>query len=525
MGPSELQQKEEIWQVDVNGAIYEAPLTELGEWITGGSVLSEDKVRKGNLRWIEAGKVPTLVPFFNSKGTVPVTPVRVSNTIANIGITESAAVADTGSYTVHRPDPSLPPSIPDGCANHPYEASRYQCDQCQKGFCRTCVNSYGGNVCVCRECGGMCRTKAEAEKNAERAASLSVDGPFGAADLARAIAHPFRFKTSLIFGTGLFIFFSLGQNVMGIGGIFMFAAALICMMLSNMLTFGILSNTINNFVQGHLDSNFMPDFEDFNAWDDVIHPFILSIGAYLSSFGPFLLTAALGVYIVFSVLSGQAEAFKAKLETIPGTEVYKGRELSDQTGDVKKVLDGIQSAQKQRIEAMERQAADVNGSTPPAVDIDDGQAALESVAKRSAKNYPDSDTGLLKGMLSLPAPLVILALLLFIWGALLFPASCAVAGYTRSFVATVNPLVVLNTVRHLGFDYVKLLGMCFLLAILGGTVVTVIAVMLSPFSLPGVGNFPATVLSSCITFYMSIVFSCLLGLLLFKSADRLQLKR
>jgi len=36
---------------------------------------------------------------------------------------------------------------------------------------------------------------------------------------------------------------------------------------------------------GHLGKNFIPDFEDFSIWDDVVHPFFLSIGAYAVSFG------------------------------------------------------------------------------------------------------------------------------------------------------------------------------------------------------------------------------------------------
>ncbi|HQU94107.1 MAG TPA: hypothetical protein PLK77_17550, partial [Pyrinomonadaceae bacterium] len=57
----------EIWQVDVNGTIYDAAFGELPEWIDGGSLMPGDKVRKGNLRWIEARRVPSLVPFFNAK--------------------------------------------------------------------------------------------------------------------------------------------------------------------------------------------------------------------------------------------------------------------------------------------------------------------------------------------------------------------------------------------------------------------------------------------------------------------------
>ena len=57
----------EIWQIDVNGQIYEAPFDEMAQWIAEGSLLRGDMVRKGSLRWIEAGRVPTLIQFFNAK--------------------------------------------------------------------------------------------------------------------------------------------------------------------------------------------------------------------------------------------------------------------------------------------------------------------------------------------------------------------------------------------------------------------------------------------------------------------------
>ena len=57
----------EIWQVEVNGQIYEANLEELAQWIDEGALLPADKIRRGNLRWLEAGKVPLLHNFFNAK--------------------------------------------------------------------------------------------------------------------------------------------------------------------------------------------------------------------------------------------------------------------------------------------------------------------------------------------------------------------------------------------------------------------------------------------------------------------------
>ena len=44
----------EIWQVDAGGQIYEASFEEMAQWIFEGSILPQDMVKRGNLRWIEA---------------------------------------------------------------------------------------------------------------------------------------------------------------------------------------------------------------------------------------------------------------------------------------------------------------------------------------------------------------------------------------------------------------------------------------------------------------------------------------
>jgi hypothetical protein len=59
--------QQEIWQVEVQGQIYEANFEELTVWIAEGALLREDKVRRGNLRWLEAGKIPALYGFFRRR--------------------------------------------------------------------------------------------------------------------------------------------------------------------------------------------------------------------------------------------------------------------------------------------------------------------------------------------------------------------------------------------------------------------------------------------------------------------------
>ena len=112
-----------------------------------------------------------------------------------------------------------------------------------------------------------------------------------------------------------------------------------------------------------------------------------------------------------------------------------------------------------------------------------------------------------------------------LWGLFYFPAACAVAGYTRSFTATMNPLVGLDTIKRLGTSYILILVMGLLLAIAATLVSGVLSVIFSPIDLPSMGNLPAKAIGSLFGFYLSVVFSCTIGYALYKAADRLKLAR
>lgn len=56
---------QEIWQIEVQDRVYEATLDEVIEWIKEGAVQPEDRIRRGNLRWLSAGRVPELSKHFH----------------------------------------------------------------------------------------------------------------------------------------------------------------------------------------------------------------------------------------------------------------------------------------------------------------------------------------------------------------------------------------------------------------------------------------------------------------------------
>src|SRR5215470_13954562 len=105
---------QEIWQVEVNGQVYEADFAELTAWIAEGSLQPDDKVRRGNLRWIEAKKVPPLVAFFNAKvsGTPP----------PPVVVTMTAAPEPPPPASIVRPSPSI--IVPVASVNVPNQLRR-----------------------------------------------------------------------------------------------------------------------------------------------------------------------------------------------------------------------------------------------------------------------------------------------------------------------------------------------------------------------------------------------------------------
>ncbi|MEQ1646779.1 MAG: hypothetical protein ABL959_25215, partial [Pyrinomonadaceae bacterium] len=130
---------------------------------------------------------------------------------------------------------------------------------------------------------------------------------------------------------------------------------------------------------------------------------------------------------------------------------------------------------------------------------------------------------MIRQVLSYGILFIVLGGITLLWGLFYFPAACTVAGYTRSFMATVNPLVGLDTIKRLRFDYVKLLAMSLALAVMSGIIGGVLSAIFNAFDLPAVGNIPAYFIGAFFTFYFSVVFSCLIGYMLFKAADRLEL--
>ena len=475
----------ESWQIEINGHISDSNFEELTHKIAEGSLTKEDRVRCGQLGWMNAGKVPSLSSFFNARAKQLSSSVVVSTN----AVQSTAPSVTTQQFTNIESAP---------VRRQPVEW----------------VNAT------------FSPDRGDAADRAIDLRDRSMRDGFGFNDFRAAAAYPFRFRTSLIFGALVFMIVSVGQLAWALGGTFMLAASIISYMLANMLAFGVLSTILQNFRRGLTDRNFMPRIDGLSLWDDIAHPFVLSIGTYVSSFGAFIPILLVGMYLVMSAVSSQMDAMKTKLETTPGTPYYNVRDTADQSEQVKQVLANterqdpgsfsqhIANVQSPAI-TVDRTAEDVK-RVPKAVS-ENNRKELEAAVGRSAENTP-----LFTELLRLSPPLVVIGFIALVWGLFYFPAACIVAGYRRSFTAAIDPLVGLETIKRLGFDYVKLLLMELTLLMALGIIGSALAFVFGPFDMAGIGNLPAKAIGSVFFFYAIVVFAYTLGFAMLKDSGRLR---
>ena len=115
----------------------------------------------------------------------------------------------------------------------------------------------------------------------------------------------------------------------------------------------------------------------------------------------------------------------------------------------------------------------------------------------------------------------VLVLIALGWAFFYYPMALTVAGYTQSFGSVINPLVGLDTIKRMGWTYFKAFGMVVVVQAVALIASVIISLVTSPFNLPFVGNLPAYFINGTATFYFNLVIACVLGLSLYKCADRL----
>jgi len=499
----------EQWRVSTIEGIFEADLDTLKQWIVEGCILPTDKVSKGKLNWIEAGRAPMLRAAFNGEVAVAAPPPTVA-TPPPTGITEppppapkvepvaapppahpdEAAREDWGTPSFDDEQsagqPFTAPHLANACHSHPDVSPQYVCRVCATPFCADCPRFVGATkIPICPLCGDMCKPYAEVRQMVERLDFQSSG--FGFKDFARALRYPLQHKMALAFGAVFYGFLQLA----GLRGK---AIAFVIM-------FGCISHVISQVAWGRLDRSFLPDFSAFSLWDDLAVPIGLGVGIVIVSFGPMIVIA---LALVFGVINGPPlsplGAPPAATAQQPATVTPADLAvLTDPNADPKK---------------LEEANVKLNHLRPGS------QMAEEAERSKKELNDPTATLRFLLNYFRLPVVLVLFLLLSILWAIFYLPMALTVAGYTEHFGSVVNPLVGLDTIRRMGRTYFKAFGMVLLIFIVGLVVTVILAIIMAPFAMPFFGNLPANFIDGIFAFYFNLVIACVLGLALHKCADR-----
>jgi hypothetical protein len=312
---------------------------------------------------------------------------------------------------------------------------------------------------------------------------------FGLGDFARALGYPLQHKLALVFGAGFYGFLLLA----GFRG----------RLVASVIMFGCISHVISQVAWGRMDRSFMPDFSEFSMWDDVAVPFALGIGITIVTWGP---TIVLVIALLFGVFSGSA------LSPSQLVQPAEPQAAADQK-DLSVLMDP--NADPKKLEEANKKLAQLH----PGYQI-------SQEAERSKKELNDPSGGLLQFMRLFPGSILFVGLLLLSlgWAIFYYPMALAVAGYTQSLGSVVNPTVGLDTIRRMGLTYFKAFGMVLVLQVVGLVLAVMVAIITAPLALPFFGNLPAMFIDGSVTFYFNLVIACVLGLSLYKCADRLDIQ-
>ena len=482
----------EQWRVNTPEGIFETDLETLKQWIVEGCVLPTDKVAKGKLNWIDAGRAPMLRAAFNGEISQvapppevplpeppaqlpPVTELPEENHRASAFESEQTSFESEGAARLE-----------DSCHNHPDVGSKFICRACGTASCDECTKFVGtSRIAICLVCGDMCKPFEELRQRVDRQ-EFQHSG-FGVKDFFRALRYPLQHKVALLFGAIVYAV--------------MLLAGLRGAILAFVIMFGCISHVISQVAWGRLHRSFLPDFSAFSLWDDLAVPLGLGIGITIVTWGPAI---ALVLALVFGVINS------------PGVSAMSGSPQAEQqpaalTPDELAALTDPEADPKK----LEEANAKLNAHRPGSI------ISKEAERSRDELNDPAANLKMLMKYMALPVGLIVLLLLSIVWAIFYGPMALCVAGYTEHFGSVINPLVGLDTIRRMGGTYFKAFAMVVLVKITGFIVSVIVAVITAPFAIPFFGNLPANFIDGAVTFYFNLVVACILGLSLHKCADRL----
>jgi len=488
----------EKWQANLNGKISETDLDTLISWITEGRVTAEDKVRKGALNWIAAGRVPALRGHFQVRGSLAVDPSGFQREpkpqAENVPQSLPQEMGEEKLHVVHGSGETNSPN----CRRHPLTPGEYICRVCQAVLCAQCPDFVGSSrIPTCPLCGDLCLPLADHPKALDQPVSaLPSESHFGWNSLGNAMRYPFKFPVALIVAVCAYGFLQLG-SILGM------RSGLMAVMLANGLLFGCLAQVVKQIAWGRFESSFLGGVDSFSIWDNAIRPTLFGFGILLVTFGPLLL-------LLVALMSG----WLGNTSDVPLTPAQLESQARQQglSGDELKALINSENPEKDA-EVMRK----LNQLRP-------ANQAQEMVKEKTPQS-PEEKLFPLAGQFLTGAPgwLLGLFLLALLWGIAYYPMALIVAGYSEDFNSLLNPIVGLDTIRRMGEVYLKVFLMYLVVQGLGFGLGRLISIATQSMSLPLMGNLPGRILNGMVTFYSSLAVAYLLGLALHDRAAELNI--
>ena len=494
---------QELWQIEVQNRIYQADTSELIEWIKEGSIQPDDKVRRGNLRWLNANRIPQLRIYFKTtvgEGAVthldPVIEIErngvfevnlsAAETIGSIPVSEGQPATGEQTHAGRRTDPNYLKH----CLRHTGKTTSFVCNVCGSPLCGECTNRFG-TVRLCSLCSGMCVTLEEFQQGTSITGALNKpyarntvekkrgtsDG-LGVREVVDAIKYAFRLSPSRGFKLLLFVVLTLGTATLFAQTLPAVAVALICFSGLLSLAFDILTTASKEC--GRPDEEAASDPRERSPlMQRYLSSFLRGVSAVVVSFGLcILVTAAAGTYAWY--------AFSTSLDNVETQMRQEGRVI-DNTARREVVRDLDAKILRARNEIMSSAFGQVDS-------VENAQI------ERAVGSFMRLSIWFL-------TPIFVSLLI----GAIYFPSACLNVTCEGSFKHAASPRAGLARIWNLGYEYVKTL---FLLLTMVGVTAAVGAgafVLIGEFSSTPVALISTVSLLGGVLFVLWTTFSFILA--------------
>jgi len=228
--------------------------------------------------------------------------------------------------------------------------------------------------------------------------------------------------------------------------------------------------------------------------DDFVVPIFLGLGIMIVSWGPVIV---LVLALLFGAIGGGSHKNPAPFAPAAAS-----------AGPSKEDLDVITdpNADPARLAEANQKLQETRPGAAIAREAENSKAAAANPLGPYADLFPSLAAGL---------SIIVLLLALIAWAVFYYPMALTVAGYTQSFASVINPLVGLDTIRRMRTTYFKAFAMVIVIYVIAFILNAIVSIVTPPLA--------RNIINAPLTFYFNLVVACILGLSLFKCADRLDI--